>query len=133
MGMPFGTDLLGWKRSGKNSKNKLGWRWVPNTSDTDNVSSLRIAGLVLEYLGCPNPNVAGAPDPDEPPSNPGSLLETQVAVDLATELPQLNPLVSGKSVKAGASSITRNTSIWQLSTVPSRTTQIYASRSGPIT
>ncbi|TDP41827.1 NgoMIV restriction enzyme [Nocardia ignorata] len=87
MGMPFRTDLLGWKRS---SKNKLNWQWVPNTADTDNASSLRLAALVLEYLGDPNPN-HGAPDPVEPPSNPGGLLETQVAADLATELPRLDP------------------------------------------
>ncbi|MFC9470571.1 NgoMIV family type II restriction endonuclease [Nocardia sp. NPDC055002] len=87
MGMPFGTDLLGWKRS---RKNKLGWQWVPNTADTDNVSSLRLAAQLLEYLGAPNPN-DGGPDPVEPPDNPGGLLETQVTADLATELPQLDP------------------------------------------
>lgn len=87
MGMPFGTDLLGWKHS---RKNKLGWQWVPNTADTDNVSSLRLAALVLEGLGMENPN-NGTTDPVEPPDNPGTLLETQVAVDLATELPQLDP------------------------------------------
>ncbi|GAD81850.1 restriction endonuclease [Nocardia asteroides NBRC 15531] len=87
MGMTFGTDLLGWKRS---RKNKLGWQWVPNTADTDSVSSLRLSAAVLEYLAAPNPN-GGASDPVEPPDNPGGLLETQVATDLATELPRLDP------------------------------------------
>ncbi|WP_068063410.1 NgoMIV family type II restriction endonuclease [Nocardia xishanensis] len=88
MGMMFGVDLLGWRRSTK--KNKLGWAWVPNSADTDNIPSVRMAAHVLERLGQPNPNKNGIA-PIEPPPNPGALLETQVAADLATALPALDP------------------------------------------
>ncbi|GAB2638151.1 NgoMIV family type II restriction endonuclease [Nocardia goodfellowii] len=87
MGAPFRTVLLGWKPS---KKNKLKWDWVPNSADTDNVTSLRLAGDVLDQLGMPNPNVTGA-EPVVAPDNPGSLLETQVMSDLAHQLPALDP------------------------------------------
>ncbi|MBF6423976.1 restriction endonuclease [Nocardia cyriacigeorgica] len=87
MGAPFRTELLGWKPS---TKNKLNWKWVPNSADTDNATSLRLAALVLERLGEPNPNETGVA-PVVPPPNPGVLLETQVQANLATELPELDP------------------------------------------
>ncbi|MEU2174830.1 NgoMIV family type II restriction endonuclease [Nocardia sp. NPDC019219] len=87
MGAAFRTELLGWKRS---KKNALRWQWVPNSADVDNPTSLRLAALVLDHLGEPNPNLTGRPV-EEPPVNPGGLLEVQVGTDLATELPVLDP------------------------------------------
>lgn len=87
MGTPFRTELLGWIPS---AKNKLKWRWVPNSADTDNAISLLLGSRMLEQLGQPNPNVTEIP-PELPPKNPGRLLEVQVAASLATELPELDP------------------------------------------
>ncbi|WP_280377528.1 NgoMIV family type II restriction endonuclease [Nocardia wallacei] len=87
MGAMFRTDLLGWKPS---KKNKLGWSWVPNSADTDSVSSLRLAAHVLERINEPNPNSTGV-KPIVPPNNPGGLLETQVLADLDTQLRVLDP------------------------------------------
>jgi hypothetical protein len=87
MGAAFRTELLGWKQS---KKNKLGWTWVPNSADTDNITSLRLAAHVLELLGEPNPNIADS-EPVLPPDNPGVLLETQVLADLGNQLPDLDP------------------------------------------
>ncbi|KAA8885087.1 restriction endonuclease [Nocardia colli] len=87
MSASFRTELLGWKPS---KKNKLNWRWVPNSADVDNATSLRLAAHVLEQLGHPNPNLVEA-TPDVPPANPGSLLEVQVLTNLANELPVLDP------------------------------------------
>jgi len=96
----FRTELLGWIPS---KKNKLGWRWVPNSADSDNAVSLRLAACVLSELGQPNPNDTGIPPADPPPRNPGGLLEVQVATTLATELPKLAPgrqwvIQRGKSI-----------------------------------
>ncbi|GAB4584300.1 NgoMIV family type II restriction endonuclease [Nocardia sp. IFM 10818] len=87
MGASFRAELLGWKPS---KKNKLGWKWVPNSADTDNATSLRLAAHVLGRLGDSNPNLTGL-DPVAPPDNPGGLLEVQVLADLATQLPTLDP------------------------------------------
>ncbi|MGY1945366.1 NgoMIV family type II restriction endonuclease [Nocardia asiatica] len=88
MGASFRTELLGWKPS---KKNKLGWNWVPNSADTDSVTSLRLAAHVLERLGDPNPNSPTESEPVVPPANPGVLLEVQVLADLATQLPMMDP------------------------------------------
>ncbi|MGW4844663.1 NgoMIV family type II restriction endonuclease [Nocardia brasiliensis] len=87
MSASFRTELLGWKPS---NKNKLGWKWVPNSADVDNPTSLRLAAHVLEQLGAPNPNSTGT-TPDVPPLNPGGLLETMVLANLVSELPLLDP------------------------------------------
>ncbi len=99
MGAPFRTELLGWKPS---KKNKLRWKWVPNSADVDNPSSLRLAAHVLNQLGEPDPNATGE-DPVEPPGNPGGLLETLVRANLSAQLPELDPnrewkLDRGKSI-----------------------------------
>ncbi|MFI6168073.1 NgoMIV family type II restriction endonuclease [Nocardia sp. NPDC051052] len=91
MSASFRTELLGWKPPGKkDKKNKLGWKSVPNSADTDNVASLRLAAHILERLGEPNPNLTEL-TPDAPPANPGALLEVQVLTNLASELPKLDP------------------------------------------
>lgn len=87
MGAPFRTDLLGWKPSGKN---RLGWKWVPNSADVDSVTSLQLAAYVLDQLGDPNPNVTGSVPAGLPPTNPGGLLEVQVLGDLALQLPTMD-------------------------------------------
>ncbi|GAA5084502.1 hypothetical protein GCM10023319_29560 [Nocardia iowensis] len=87
VGAPFRTELLGWKPS---RKNKLGWKWVPNSADTDNATSLRLAAHVLDQLGEPNPNLTES-EPVVPPANPGALLEVQVLGDLANQMPVMDP------------------------------------------
>ncbi|WP_280512569.1 NgoMIV family type II restriction endonuclease [Nocardia farcinica] len=96
----FRTELLGWIPS---RKNKLGWKWVPNSADSDNAGSLRLAAHVLGELGQSDPNVTGTPPADRPPPNPGNLLEVQVAAMLASELWRLDPgrewmIERGKSI-----------------------------------
>ncbi|WP_433657152.1 NgoMIV family type II restriction endonuclease [Nocardia sp. CA-128927] len=99
MSASFRTELLGWKPS---KKNKLGWKWVPNSADVDNPTSLRLAAHVLEQLGDPDPNTAEL-TPEVPPANPGGLLEVQVLANLSNELPVLDPcrkwdFARGKSI-----------------------------------
>ncbi|WP_063000361.1 NgoMIV family type II restriction endonuclease [Nocardia mikamii] len=86
MTTPFRTELLGWRPS---KKNKLGWKWVPNSADTDNVTSLLMAAHILEQIRQPNPNPGS--EPVAAPDNPGALLETLVLTDLASQLPDLDP------------------------------------------
>ncbi|MGW5223978.1 hypothetical protein ACWEP5_03320 [Nocardia niigatensis] len=67
MGASFSTELLGWK---PRKRNKLDWKWVPNSADTDNVTSLTLSAHVLERLGKSNPNLV-AVEPVVPPENQG--------------------------------------------------------------
>ncbi|WP_230464628.1 NgoMIV family type II restriction endonuclease, partial [Nocardia seriolae] len=87
MGASFSTELMGWKPS---KKNKLGWRWVPNTADVDSVTSLTLAGHALEQLGKANPNLNPGLNSAVPPKDPGGLLEQRVLEDLTDRLPTLD-------------------------------------------
>jgi hypothetical protein len=82
MTAPFARSLLGWKRS---TKNKLGWKLVPNCADVDSAESLRLAAGMLDALGVRR-NVRS-----QVPTNPGGPLEQGVRMDLLVALPQLDP------------------------------------------
>ncbi len=82
MTAPFGTNLLGWKASGKN---KLGWPLVPNFADVDNAESLRLAAGVLDALGVARDTVSDVP------ADPGGPLEHAVRDHLASALPARHP------------------------------------------
>lgn len=83
----FVSNLLGWKRSGKN---KGGWAWVPNVADVDNLESLTLAASMLASLGVQNPNSARVVV-IHPPANPGTHLETSVRDDIQAALGRLDP------------------------------------------
>ena len=88
MGSTFAPELLGWKPS---AKNKLGWKWVPNSADVDNATSLRLAATILDQFGQANPNLTGTAPSAPPPASPGRPLEQHVCDHLAAELPILDP------------------------------------------
>lgn len=88
VGAPFATELLGWLPS---ARNRLGWRWVPNSADVDNALSLQLAAAVLENLDLPNPHSVGSVE-YPPPRSPGAELENEIRRHLADDLPRLDPM-----------------------------------------
>ncbi|QFU85538.1 NgoMIV family type II restriction endonuclease [Amycolatopsis sp. YIM 10] len=82
MNARFAQALLGWKPS---KKNKLGWALVPNSADSDNAGSLKLAAGMLDALEVQQGTRSAVP------GSPGKPLEDAVRGDLEQQLRELHP------------------------------------------